>query len=386
MQSNASIVLKEEESTVAVGSVTTIMVINFGAGPAKLPREVLLEVQKELVEHGTSGMSVMEMSHRGAAYVKLHTETIQLARELLQVPDNYKVLLMQGGGTGLFAAVAMNLIGRTGTADYLVTGSWSSKAAKEAAKYGKVNMVVPKAAKCTCVPDRKDWKLDPNASYLYYCDNETIEGVEFDFVPETNGVPLVVDMSSNIMSRPVDIKKFGVIFACAQKNIGPSGITLVIVREDLIGHQMPITPTVLDFSIVDKDNSINNTPPTFIIYVMGRVFAWIKRQGGLEKMFAASRTKSTMIYDVISTSNNFYYCPVSSNVRSRMNVPFRIGGSAGNEVLEKEFLKGAEALGMQQLKGHRLVGGIRASFYNAVTIEEAEVLRKYMLEFHAKHA
>lgn len=181
--------------------------INFGAGPAKLPREVLLEVQKELVDHGSSGMSVMEMSHRGAAYMKLHNETVDLARELLQVPDNYKVLLMQGGGTGLFAAVAMNLIGRTGTADYVVTGSWSAKAAKEAAKYGKVNQVVAKPDKFTRVPDCKEWKLDPNASYVYYCDNETIEGVEFDAVPDTKGVPLVVDMSSNIMSRPIDIKK-----------------------------------------------------------------------------------------------------------------------------------------------------------------------------------
>lgn len=240
------------------------MVINFGAGPAKLPREVLLEVQKELVEQGSTGMSVMEMSHRGAAYMKLHNDTVDLARELLKVPDNYKVLLMQGGGTGLFAAVAMNLIGRTGTADYVVTGSWSSKAAKEAAKYGKVNQVVAKPEKFTRVPDQKEWKLDPNASYVYYCDNETIEGVEFNEVPETNGVPLVVDMSSNIMSRPVDVKKYGVIFGCAQKNIGPAGITLVIVREDLIGHQLPITPTILDFSIVAKDNSINNTPPTFV--------------------------------------------------------------------------------------------------------------------------
>lgn len=362
------------------------MVINFGAGPAKLPREVLLEVQKELVEHGQSGMSVMEMSHRGASYVQIHNETIELARELLNVPDNYKILLMQGGGTGLFAAVAMNLIGRTGTADYLVTGSWSAKAAKEAAKYGKINMVLPKPAKYTSVPDRKEWKLDPNAAYVYYCDNETIEGVEFDAVPDTNGVPLVVDMSSNIMSRQVDVKKFGVIFACAQKNIGPAGITLVIVRDDLIGHQLSITPTILDFSIVAKDNSINNTPPTFIIYVVGRVFAWIKRNGGLDKMHQAAVAKSKMIYDVIAASNNFYYCPVESKVRSRMNVPFRVGGSGGNDALEKDFLKGAEVAAMQQLKGHRSVGGIRASLYNAVTTQEAETLRKYMIEFQSKNS
>ncbi|XP_055618156.1 probable phosphoserine aminotransferase [Toxorhynchites rutilus septentrionalis] len=361
------------------------MVINFGAGPAKLPRDVLLEVQKTLVDYGTTGMSVMEMSHRGTDYVSLHNETIELARELLKVPENYKVLLMQGGGTGLFAAVAMNLIGRTGSADYLVTGSWSAKAAKEAAKYGKVNQVASKPVKFTSIPRQNDLKLDPNASYLYYCDNETIEGVEFDYVPETNGVPLVVDMSSNIMSRTVDIKKFGVIFACAQKNIGPAGITLVIAREDLIGHQLTITPTILDFSIIAKDNSINNTPPTFIIYVVGRVFAWIKRHGGLDKMYQASVVKSNLIYEAISASNDYYSCPVESNVRSRMNVPFRIGGPGGNETLEKEFLKGAEALGMEQLKGHRSVGGIRASLYNAVSIEEADTLSKYMVEFQAKH-
>lgn len=361
------------------------MVINFGAGPAKLPREVLLEVQKDVVEHGSSGMSVMEMSHRGSAYVALHDDTLALVKELLDVPDNYKILLMQGGGTGLFAAVAMNLIGKTGKADYLVTGSWSSMAAKEAARYGKVNWVIPKQDKYAGIPAAKEWKLDPDASYVYYCDNETIGGIEFDSVPDTNGVPLVVDMSSNMLSRRVDVRKFGVIFACAQKNIGPSGITLVIVREDLIGHAMPITPTIFDFSIISKANSISNTPPTFIIYVMGRVFAWIKRHGGVDEMYRQSLNKSQLIYDVIAKSNGFYYCPVDKKVRSRMNVPFRIGGSSGDEELEKQFLKGAEALGMQQLKGHRSVGGIRASLYNAVTIDEAKALQEYMLNFLTTH-
>ncbi|XP_058062681.1 probable phosphoserine aminotransferase [Anopheles bellator] len=362
------------------------MVINFGAGPAKLPREVLLEVQKEVVEYGTSGMSVMEMSHRGSTYVALHEETLALVKELIDVPDNYKILLMQGGGTGLFAAVAMNLMGRTGKADYLVTGSWSSMAAKEAARYGKVNWVVSKQEKYSTVPDPKQWKLDPDASYVYYCDNETIGGIEFDVVPETGSVPLVVDMSSNMLSRPIDVKKFGVIFACAQKNIGPSGITVVIVREDLISHAMPITPTIFDFGVIAKANSISNTPPTFIIYVMGRVFAWIKRYGGVEEMHRKSLTKSQLVYDVIAKSNGFYYCPVEARVRSRMNVPFRIGGAGGDEELEKLFLKGAEALGMQQLKGHRSVGGIRASLYNAVTVEEATALKQYMQEFLKKHS
>uniref|UniRef100_A0A182KCK7 Phosphoserine aminotransferase n=1 Tax=Anopheles christyi TaxID=43041 RepID=A0A182KCK7_9DIPT len=361
------------------------MVINFGAGPAKLPREVLVEVQKDLVDYGASGMSVMEISHRGNTYVTLHDNTLALVKELLDVPDNYKILLMQGGGTGLFAAVAMNLMGKTGKADYLVTGSWSSMAAKEAARYGTVNWVVPKQDKYTGIADPKEWKLDPEASYVYYCDNETIGGIEFDSVPETNGVPLVVDMSSNMMSRRIDIKKFGVIFACAQKNIGPSGITLVIVREDLIGQAMPITPTIFDFSIIAKANSISNTPPTFIIYVVGRVFAWIKRNGGVDEMFRLSMIKSQLIYDVVAKSNGFYYCPVEAKARSRMNVPFRVGGPNGDEELEKQFLKGAESLGMQQLKGHRSVGGVRASLYNAVTVEETTALQQYMLEFLKKH-
>uniref|UniRef100_U5EWV5 Phosphoserine aminotransferase n=1 Tax=Corethrella appendiculata TaxID=1370023 RepID=U5EWV5_9DIPT len=359
------------------------MVINFAAGPAKLPEEVLEEVQKELIHYGNSGMSVMEMSHRGAQYLSLHDVAIKTVTELLNIPANYKVLFMQGGGTGLFAAVCMNLMGKTGVADYVVTGSWSSKAAKEAAKYGKVNMVIPKASKFVNIPDQKEWKLDPNASYLYYCDNETVDGVEFNFIPETNGVPLVCDMSSNMLSRPFDIKRFGLIFAGAQKNIGPAGITLVIVREDLLGSPMSITPTVLDFTIMAKDNSVHNTPPTFIIYVVGRVFEWIKRKGGVDAMLKAAITKSQAIYNVINESNDFYTCPVALDCRSRMNIPFRICN--GDEAMEKEFLKQAESLGMVQLKGHRSVGGIRASLYNAVTVDNAQTLAKFMLAFYEKH-
>lgn len=206
----------------------------------------------------------MEMSHRSAGYTLIHDTAINDLRQILNVPDNYKILLMQGGGTGLFAAVCMNLISRTGIADYVVTGSWSAKAAKEAGQYGKVNLVLPKTTKYTDIPPIDTWKLDPNASFVYYCDNETVDGVEFNFVPDAKNVPLVCDMSSNFLSRPVDVSKFGVIFAGAQKNIGPAGITVVIVREDLIGHQMKETPTVLDFSIAAKNNSIYNTPPTFM--------------------------------------------------------------------------------------------------------------------------
>lgn len=225
---------------------------------------MLKEVQEEIVDYKGHGLSVMEMSHRSPEYLEIHTEAIQNLRELLNVPENYKILLMQSGGTGMFAAVCMNLMGRTGEADYVVTGSWSAKAAKEAAQYGDVNLVIPKTAKYTTVPPQDTWKLSTNASYLYYCDNETVDGVEFNFVPKITGVPLVCDMSSNFLSRPVDVTKFGLIFGGAQKNIGPAGIVVVIIREDLLGFQMKITPSVLDFSIASKHNSIYNTPPTLL--------------------------------------------------------------------------------------------------------------------------
>uniref|UniRef100_A0A1A9VKP0 Phosphoserine aminotransferase n=1 Tax=Glossina austeni TaxID=7395 RepID=A0A1A9VKP0_GLOAU len=362
------------------------MVINFAAGPAKLPEEVLKEVQTSLLNcHGT-GISVMEMSHRSSTYEKIQKDAIKCLREILNVPTNYKVILMQGGGTGQFAGVAFNLLGRTGVADYVVTGSWSAKAAKEAAQYGKVNMVLPKVAKYTSVPRFETWKLDPNAAYVYYCDNETVDGVEFDFVPEiSNGIPLVCDMSSNFLSRKVDVSKYGVIFAGAQKNIGPAGITVIIAREDLLGHQMKETPSVLNYALMEKNDSLLNTPPTFVIYVMGLVFQWIKRNGGLEGMAKNSHQKSHLIYSIIDQSNGFYYCPVDKNVRSRMNVPFRIGSAQGVETLEKEFLQKAEAEGMIQLKGHRSVGGIRASIYNAITLEETQKLAKLMVAFYESH-
>ncbi|XP_034248285.1 probable phosphoserine aminotransferase [Thrips palmi] len=356
--------------------------INFGAGPAKLPEEVLLEVQKELVHYGTSGISVMELSHRSPDYSNINDQAQQAVRDILNVPSNYKVIFLQGGGTGLFAAVALNLMGRTGSADYIVTGSWSSKAAKEAAKYGKVNLVLPKTDKYAEIPPAASWKLSPEASYVYYCDNETVHGIEFPDIPDTKGVPLVADMSSNMMSRKFDITKFGVVFAGAQKNIGPSGVTLVIVREDLLGSPLPICPIIMDFTINAKDNSLHNTPPCFAIYVMWRVFEWIKRRGGVEAMEVAAKKKSSLLYNFIDSSNGFYTSTVKPACRSHMNVPFRVGGNGnGDDALESAFLKGAVANGMIQLKGHRLVGGIRASLYNAVTYEETETLVNYMKSF-----
>lgn len=357
-------------------------VINFGAGPAKLPREVLKKVQKELLAYGSTKISILELSHRSNEFKKIIEDAQATLRDILNVPDNYKILFIQGGGTGLFAAIPLNMM-TTGTADYIVTGSWSAKAAKEAAKYGKVNMVLPKTAKYTDIPDPSTWNLDPNSSYVYYCANETVHGIEFHYIPETNGVPLVADMSSNILTKPLDINKFAVIFAGAQKNIGPAGVTLVIVRDDILGHAMEVCPSILNFTIMATDNSLHNTPPVFQIYVVGEVFEWIKEHDGVEGMEKLAEIKSRKIYNAINESQGFYVCPIKPEVRSRMNVPFRIAQC--NEELEKKFLSGASALGMLQLKGHRSVGGIRASLYNAVTVEEAESLAQYMKSFYEKH-
>ncbi|KAJ8733398.1 hypothetical protein PYW08_001696 [Mythimna loreyi] len=358
---------------------------NFGAGPAKMPEEVYEIIRKELTNFDNSGISLLETSHRTKGYMQLNLEVQNVVRRLLDVPANYKIIFMAGGGTGEFAAVPLNLISRTGTADYVVTGDWSAKAAKEAKKYGKVNLVLPPTDRYVDIPDQSKWNLDPNASYVHICSNETIHGVEFDFIPDTKGVPLVADMSSNIMSKKVDVSKFGVIYAGAQKNIGTAGVALVIVREDLLNQALPICPSLLDWTANAKAESILNTPPMFAIYVMGRVLQWVERNGGVEGMAQLASQKANLIYGTVEQSNGFYSIPVAKNARSKMNVPFRIG-SPPNDDLEKEFLKGAEALGLIQLKGHRSVGGIRASIYNAVTVAEVETLTKYMKEFQNKHA
>ncbi|ENN81968.1 probable phosphoserine aminotransferase [Dendroctonus ponderosae] len=359
--------------------------LNFGAGPAKLPREVLAEVQDEILSYQNTGMSLMEMSHRSKEYGKINKSAQDSIRELLKVPDNYKILFIQGGGLGAFAAVAMNFMSRTGKADYAVTGTWSGKAAKEAEKYGDVNLVFPKLEKPGSIPDQSTWTLRPDASYFYYCDNETVDGVEFPYIPETNGVPIVVDMSSNIMTRKVEVSKFGCIFGGAQKNIGPAGVVVVIVRDDLLGAAMKVCPTVFNFTLVHKDNSVLNTPATFSVYVMEKVLQWIKQHGGVENMETQSGRKSGLLYETIKTSGNFYSCPINENCRSRINVPFRVGGPQGDEDLEAKFLEEAEKRYMYQLKGHRSVGGIRASLYNAITFEDVALLVKFMKEFQAQH-
>ncbi|XP_041970825.1 phosphoserine aminotransferase-like isoform X2 [Aricia agestis] len=301
-----------------------------------------------------------------------------------EVPSNYKILFLQGGGQGLFAGVPLNLMSRTGTADYVVTGIWSKVAAKEASKYGKVNYVLPEQEVYVGIPDEATWKLDPNASYVHICANDTIHGIEFNFIPDTKGVHLVADMSSNIMTRKFDVSNFGVIYACAQKNMGTAGVTLVIVREDLLGHALPICPSVFDWTLMAKNNSILNTPPVNAIQIMGRILQLYVQQGGLTKMAELMTKKSSMVYSVIDQSNDFYFSTTARKDRSVVNIPFRIGTPVSEE-LEKKFLQGAEALGMVQLNGHKLVGGIRVSLYNSVTMQDVEVLVIYMKEFYEKH-
>nr|CAI5828422.1 unnamed protein product [Callosobruchus analis] len=294
---------------------------------------------------------------------------------------------MQGGGLGCFSAICMNLMGRTGEADYIVTaftGTWSQIAAKEAAKYGKVNMVFPRP-ETRSIPDPSTWKLSENASFVYYCDNETVDGVEFNYVPETGGIPLVADMSSNIMTKKVDVSKYGIIFAGAQKNIGPSGVVVVIVREDLLGNAIKTCPTVFDFAHISKNNSVHHTPTTFAVYVMEKVLQWIKKSGGVDAMAENSHQKSTILYEAINKSNSFYVCPIAESCRSRINIPFRVGGPTGDEALEAKFLEEAEKLLMYQLKGHRSVGGIRASLYNATSVDDVKLLVQFMEGFRKQH-
>ena len=357
-------------------------VFNFSAGPAALPLEVLQQAQAELVNWHGSGMSVMEMSHRGKEYMSIQADAEADLRELMGIPSNYKVLFVQGGASLQFAMVPMNLLRGKASADYLNTGEWSKKASKEAKKYGAVNVIASSEDKnFSYAPAQSAWKLDPNAAYVHITQNETIGGVEiFDNV-DTGSVPLVSDMSSNILSRPMDVSKFGLIYAGAQKNIGPAGLTIVIVREDLLGQTVAGTPTMMDYQIQAENDSMYNTPPTYAIYIAGLVFKMLKAKGGLAAMEKLNRAKAKIIYDVLDASS-FYGSPVARENRSLMNIPFTLKDAA----LDDEFLKGAKERGMIQLKGHRSVGGMRASIYNAMPIEGVQALADYMKEFEKAKA
>ncbi len=356
-------------------------VFNFSPGPATLPEPVLRQAADEMMDWHGSGMSVMEMSHRGKEFMGIHAETEANLRELMGIPANYKVLFMQGGAIGENAIVPMNLIGRTGSADYVNTGEWSKKSIKEAKTYGKVNIAASgEDGKFTAIPKQSQWKLDANAAYVHICSNETIGGVEYHWTPDTGAVPLVADMSSNILSRPIDVSKYGLIYAGAQKNMGPSGLTVVIVRDDLIGHSLPVTPSAFDYKTQADNDSMYNTPPTYAIYIAGLVLKHVKQRGGLAAMEEHNRAKAKLLYDYLDQSR-FFSNPVAPADRSLMNVPFKLRDDA----LDDAFLKGAQAKGMIQLKGHRVVGGMRASIYNAMPIEGVRALVGYMREFETQH-
>ena len=351
-------------------------VYNFSAGPAALPLEVLETIRNDLPDWLGSGMSVMEVSHRSADFVELAARAEATLRELLQVPDDYSVLFPQGGATMQMAMAPMNLSNDDETADYIVTGSWGKKAAGEATKFCKVNVAADASdRKFTYIPDASSWQRSDDAAYLHYTPNETIAGVEFHFVPGGD-VPLVADMSSNILSRPIDVSRFGVIYAGAQKNIGPAGITLVIVRNELLDRARPNNPHLMTWKSYADSDSMTNTPPTFAWYVADLVFQWLKRQGGVEAMAEINARKSSKLYAAIDTSD-FYSNPVALDCRSRMNVPFILADDA----LDKKFLEESASAGLTNLKGHRSVGGMRASIYNAVSEEAVDALIAFMADF-----
>jgi phosphoserine aminotransferase len=357
-------------------------VFNFSAGPAALPEAVLERARAEWMDFRGSGMSVMEMSHREKLFIGVAEKAEADLRRLLRVPDDYAVLFLQGGATGQFAAVPMNLQPGGLPMDYLDTGAWSVKAIEEAGKYGPVNVVASaKETRYSTIPDPAQWRTNPQAAFFHYTPNETIGGVEFHFVPETGGVPLVADMSSTILSRPIDVARFGVIYAGAQKNIGPAGLTLVVVRRDLLGRKAAQLPAVFDYALQAKNDSMYNTPPTLAWYLSGLVFEWLLEQGGLEGIAVVNERKARKLYHFIDNSE-FFRNPVERSARSWMNVPFILADDA----LDGSFLKHAEEAGLTNLKGHRSVGGMRASLYNAVPEAAVDALVEFMADFEQRRA
>ena len=352
-------------------------IFNFSAGPAVLPEPVLAQAAAEMLDWQGSGQSVMEMSHRGKEYMGIHAQAEADLRELMNVPSNYKVLFLQGGATMQFAMIPMNLVGAHASVDYVNTGEWSKKAIKEARCFARVNVAATaEDRQFTYVPAFDTWRLDPQAAYVHVCMNETIGGVEFNAVPDTGAVPLVADISSTFLSRPLDVAKFGLVYGGAQKNIGPAGLTIVIVREDLLGRAKPPLANVFDYKAHADADSMLNTPPTYAVYIAGLVFRWLKAQGGVAAIERINIEKAAILYDYLDSSA-FYRNPVARPDRSRMNVPFTLADPS----LDESFLKGAKAADMIQLKGHRSVGGMRASIYNAMPVDGVRHLVAYMREF-----
>ena len=352
-------------------------VYNFAAGPSTMPLSVLERAGSEITNYHGSGMSVMEMSHRSKVFMAIHAQTQEKLRRIMNIPQGYKTLFLQTGATGQFAAIPLNLMGETGKADYAVTGNFSNLAMKEAKKYGTVNIAADSSDRDhSYIPAQDQLKLDPEASYFYYCANNTIYGTEWQYVPQVGNVPLVCDMSSDILSRPVDVSKYGLIYAGAQKNMAPAGLTVVIIKESLAGHELPITPTILNYQTMIEKDSMYNTPPCWNIYMLGLVLDWIDEQGGLEGMEKLRTLRSEMLYDVLDSSRLFR-CHAEKGSRSGMNVTFR----TGSEELDAKFVQEATAAGFVNLKGHRKVGGMRASIYNAMPVEGVEKLCDFIKAF-----
>lgn len=356
-------------------------VYNFSAGPAVLPEEVLKDAAEEMLDYKGTGMSVMEMSHRSKAYETIIQEAEQDLRDLMNIPDNYRVLFLQGGASLQFAMIPMNLM-KNKVADYIVTGQWAKKAYQEAKIYGKANEIASSADKTfSYIPDCSDLPISEDADYVYICENNTIYGTKFKTLPNTKGKPLVADVSSCFLSEPVDVSKYGVIYGGVQKNVGPAGVVIVIIREDLITEDtLPGTPTMMKYKIHDDNKSLYNTPPAYGIYICGKVFKWLKKNGGLVAMKALNEKKAAILYDFLDESNMFKGTVVKED-RSLMNVPF----VTGNEELDAKFVKEAKAAGFENLKGHRSVGGMRASIYNAMPIEGVQKLVDFMKKFEAEN-
>lgn len=355
---------------------------NFSAGPAGLPDEVLAQAQEELLDWQGQGLSIMEMSHRSKEFVSVAESAERDLRDLMKIGDDYKVLFLQGGATSQFSMIPMNLLRGKKAADYINTGIWSKKAIKEAQRYCDVNVAASSEENgFTAVPTQEQLSLNSDAAYLHYTPNETIGGLEYDYIPDSAGVPLVADLSSSILSRPLDVNKFGLIYAGAQKNIGPAGLTVVIVRDELLGDVLPGAPTMFDYKVHADADSMCNTPPTFGWYLAGLVFKWLKAQGGVEAMAAINQRKAEKLYHAIDSSD-FYANPMAKQNRSWMNVPFTLADDA----LDKVFLQQAEEAGLLNLKGHRSVGGMRASIYNAVPEEAVDALIAFMQQFEKQHA
>lgn len=357
-------------------------VYNFSAGPAILPEEVLKRAADEMLEYGDSGQSVMEMSHRSKEYQAIIDSVEAKLREVMNIPDNYKVLFLQGGASSQFAMVPLNLMNKSGKADFVLTGQWATKAYQEASRYGECNVVASSKDKTfSYIPKLDKSKFTPDADYFHICYNNTIYGTKFSELPDTGDVPLVADMSSSILSEPVDVSKFGVIYAGAQKNMGPAGLTVVIIREDLIGNARDITPTMFNYKTHADNGSMYNTPPTYGIYILGLVLDWVKEKGGLEAMAKINAEKAAILYDFLDNSKMFK-ATVSGKDRSIMNVPF----ITGSEELDAKFVSEAKKAGLINIKGHRTVGGMRASIYNAMPKAGVEKLVEFMRKFEAENA